>query len=302
MPGDSVETVLNVFDDVVYQRMRHILMSYRNLRTSADGRLYSWGELADDISSYCDKPFPRNSLENFVRGLDEEQKDKGTHSRDTSRPRIVHKFSTPAPDRIKAIIKFLTEPDSKGYFCEKAVLLASSTLQAPYFLQHYLDNETGPEDFYQLDQFKNAFHCRYHWAAAERPYDLTVTLLTPLANKACLVDVAVRSTPVPGDYAHATRLMEDEPQLYQGWCVHSHSHNLFVFVKHVRTRRTVFYLAIGYGGHSGAHPFPDRLVLLEHLQPLPGFGESGETGYPATLTEIKEELLDRVFDMALDKG
>ncbi|CAA0099481.1 Uncharacterised protein [Halioglobus japonicus] len=291
-----------MFDDIVYQRMRHILMSYRNLRTSTDGRLYGWGELAGDISVYCDKPFPRNSLENFVRGWDEDQGDKGAHLNNSSGPRIVHKFSTPAPDRIDAIIEFLTDPESKGYFCEKAVLLACSTLQAPYFLQHYLDNESGPDDFYQLDQFKNDFHCRYHWAADDRSYDLVVTLLTPLANKAALVDVAIQSILVPGDYAHATRLIDDEPQLYQGWCVHSHSHNMFVFVKHVRTRRTVFYLAIGYGRLSGGHPFPDRLVLLEHLEPLPGFGESGETGYPATLGDIKEELLDRFFDMALDKG
>lgn len=277
-------------------------MSYRNLRSSKDSHLYSWGELASDITVYCDEPFPRNSLENFVRGWDENQSDKTTHSGNPSRPRIVHKFSTPTPNRIKAIIEFLTHPDSKGYFCETAVLLASSPLQPPYFLQHYLDNETGPDDFYRLDQFKSNFHCRYQWSAEDRSYDLILNIMTPLANKAALVDVVIHPTQVPADYVRATRLMQDEPQLYQGWCVHDHSDNIFVFVKHVRTRRMVFYLAIGYGGRASRHTFPDRLVLLEHLQPLPGFGESGETGYPATLDDVKDELTERLFEMALDKG
>ena len=289
-------------DSVVLSRLRHILMSYRSLRSSEGGGRYSWKELAGDISEYCDEPIPSNSLENFVRGWDEDQSKKKKSAADSPRPRFIHKYSRPEPERLEAIIEFLTNPDSKGYFCEKAVLLASSQSQAPYFLQHYLDDESGPDDFYNLDRFKADFQCRYLWAEDDRPYDIYVHILVPLANRAAYVDVVKQSTPPAADYVRAEKLMPDEPDLYRGWCVHSKTQNLFIFAKHPRTRLTLFYLALGYGGRTSRHPFPDQLVLLEHVQPTPEFGEESDSGYPNTLEKIREDLLEGLFVMALESS
>lgn len=72
------------YPDVVYQRLRHILMSYRNLRSSETGRPYDWADLVNDIAYYYDSDFPKNSLENFVRGWHEQQS-KNVHQQTTPR-------------------------------------------------------------------------------------------------------------------------------------------------------------------------------------------------------------------------
>lgn len=290
------------YPDVVYQRMRHILMSYRNLRSSETGARYDWANLVDEIAVYCDAYFPKNSLENFVRGWHEDPRetDKKRLRPDTASSTLIHKFSIPKADRVEAIIEFLTNPESRGFFCSRDVLLSTSKMQAPYFLQHYLDNECEQPDFHETNTNPAAFHCNYRWDDPDQLRDFSLQILSPLANGAAFVDVLEKPrsetvTPICEPLSPGTATV------HSGWAVHSRQQQtLFVFVKHIRDMSTVFYLALGYGSRSAQRPFPDSLVLLEHRMPEPECPDEPGQNNPQTLDTLKKQLQDSIYTLTLE--
>ncbi len=298
--SDMKDSSTKPYPDVVYQRLRHILMSYRNLRSSETGGPYDWADLVNDIAYYCDSFFPKNSLENFVRGWHEDtgKRASGRSAADPAAPSRIHKFSIPKPERVEAIIEFLTNPDSRGYFCDREVLLASSGMQAPYFLQHYLDNEQEPGDFHAINSRPEQYHCHYAWNDPGRSWDFYLEMLSPIANGAAFVDVVVkpRSEHLPPIDAP----LSPGAATYSGWAVRDHQQNLFIFVKHIRNMSTVFYLALGYGSRSPDHPFPLNLTLLEHHSPVPDGIDGHPHGEGRSLDTVKQDLLDSIYTLTLE--
>lgn len=237
--------------DEAYQRMRHILMSYRNLKNATSGNVYAWQDLTDDICVYYDKDanFPKNSLENFARGLDTKD---------------GHKFSTPEDDRVEAIIEFLTNKESNGYFCDRDVLLAPIPFKTPYFLQEYVNGIDFDDHFYELDDIKKEYRCYY--THVDGDFTITLNILTPISNLALLVDVIKKATPSAKDLKLSAALMDVTPEVYKGFVVR-HQGNFYVYVKHPRSDSVLFYLSLGIGKDNNSIPLPDQLVLLEHGLP-----------------------------------
>lgn len=281
--------------------MRHILMSYRWLKSSELSARYDWGELAADISIYCDTAFPKNSLENFVRGLQRTPSRGNQHSNANHRSATsMHRFSIPQPDRIEAIIRFLTEPDSKGYFCGREHLLADTDLQAPYFLQQYFDHGRQADEAQALDTVHQYFTCRYQWNDPQRPYDMSLKILSCLPNSALLVDL-FKTTPADTvDGTYVPRLCANAT-VYAGWAVRRQQ-ELLILVKHQRTQQTVLYLTLGYSGYSSHHTLPDHFVLLEHGMADPAWHPEAIATMRTTLADIKDNLLESLFTMSLDSS
>ncbi len=100
-------------------------MAYHTLRRDEDGEPYGWSRMAADIRKFMgdDPKFPQNSLENFARGL--------RHTDKAKRIAGIRKYSVPGPDRLEAIIAYLTDPKSKWYACDKDVLLAPAKPLVP---------------------------------------------------------------------------------------------------------------------------------------------------------------------------
>ncbi len=242
---------------IVYQRLRHILMGYRNQWTGKRGAEYDWGELAADIAAFSDINFPKNSLENFVRGLEQEDKSQPVDSPD----RRKLKISKPGPDRIDAMIEYLTDKKSSGWFCDRSVLLAAVEPQLPYFLQEHLSqpDDSIPEG---LLAKRLAGHYRCH---VEIPLSTARTdrfawelyAIAPLYPSVVAIDL-LRSEGAPD--AIDSSLLE-----YVGWAVATREGSLHVYLQHYRTQQNLFFQALSMDGivNTSSTP-PQAMVLLEH--------------------------------------
>ncbi|GEM_PF-2600701 len=289
------------YDYVVYQRMRHILMSYRNLWRGSSSQKYEWGELASDIEAFCDIELPKNSLENFVRGW-YEKSGKGKESAyepEASSTQRFQKFSIPQNDRVEAIISFLTDQSSKGWFCNKEQLLEPPKLQAPFFLQEYLNYSEISKRCLVPEQFKGSYQSCYDGTEPsedkEIPKCLSLHILESIGNGAVIVDLVQSNSYSHGNRTVSLEPIDDESELYSGWAVLSSEENLFVYTKHHRTDRNEFYLSLGFDNKIYSGSPPDALLLLKHDFPEDRISIESESDEPDLINVVKEDLLDKLF-------
>ncbi len=132
-------------DAAILNRMRNILTVYRDTWQGETNKPFGWGDLAGMIEEHylektgVDLHFRKNSLENFVRGLEHIDPDK--------RNAGIRRYSKPEPERVEAIIGFLTDEGSDGFFCSRGELFALPEKQAPVFLLNYLHDNKSPDHY-----------------------------------------------------------------------------------------------------------------------------------------------------------
>lgn len=296
------------YDNVVYQRMRHILMGYRNLWRGNTGQKYEWGELAEDIATFSDIDFPRNSLENFVRGWYEEEKIKKSASENSEAGAIarVYKYSIPQDDRAEAIIRFLTDKSSKGWFCDREQLLALPKFQAPFFLQEQLNHPNSPKRYLLPEQLQGDYLSHYHGVETtendKKQTHLNLHIAGVLGNGAVIVDLVKSGPYTHGDRTTAGEPIEDAHDLYFGWAVLSSEENLFVFTKHFRTNCNMFYLSLGIDNRIYAGDPPEVLVLFAHDFTEDSIPVTGEADERTLLATIEGQMLKKLVLLRRVRG
>lgn len=288
------------YDNVVYQRMRHILMSYRNLWAGSASKKYDWGVLAADIEVFCDITFPKNSLENFVRGWmeDADGKKRSPSKRKAGTSGDARKFSIPQDDRIEAIIQFLTDKTSKGWFCDRDQLLQSPKFQAPFFLQEQLNQPESSERYLTPEHLIGHYQSQHEETEDDvgrgNHRCLRLHILETLGNGAVIVDL-VKSYPYSsGDRTATIEPIRDASELYSGWAVLSREENLFLFTKHFRTGRNEFYLSLGIDNKIYLNRSPDALVLLAHDLPADYVSVANDDDGQILLDSVRENLFDKL--------
>lgn len=289
------------YDNVVYQRMRHILMSYRNLWGGSAGKKYEWGELSSDIEYFCDIEFPKNSLENFIRGWYEkvEEKKCSTNEGIVNSVGWVHKFSIPQDDRIEAIIRFLTDKNSKGWFCDQDQLLAAPKFQAPFYLQEHLNHPEISDRYIIPEQLMGKYEGQYQGGeldvGRENHRNLGLHIMGAFGNGAVIVDLVKTNPYIHGNRTDTIKSINEEAELYSGWAVLSREENLFLFTKHFRTDCNEFYLSLGIDNKIYSNSPPDALILLAHDFPEDHVSIVSENDEQNLLDTVKENLLKKII-------
>ncbi len=241
------------YDNIVYQRMRYILMSYRDFWSGTVSKKYDWGELAADICIEGDiEDFPKNALSNFVQGL--KQKDK------------PHKFSIPTPERIEAIIRFLTDKNSKGYFCEKDHLLEPVKWQAAYFEQEWLDQSKDKiPRFLKPEHLEGSYTGRLNEDG--QSFKISLHFLSTIPGGAIHV------------YVHKAEISTDanpDSATYIGWASISDHDAATLTLREQESRHSLRLLTAGldHGFYDGKSP--EQLFLLPHDEPVLGMMDKAE--------------------------
>lgn len=242
------------YDNIVYQRMRHILMSYRDFWSGTVSKKYDWGVLAENICEFGDlDEFPKNALRNFVQGLKQEDKPS--------------KYSVPTPDRIEAIIRFLTDKNSKGYFCEKAHLLEPVKYQAAFFEQEWLDESKEKiSRFLKAEYIMGTYSGRYEEEG--QPFDITLHFSSIIPGGAVHI------------YMHKAEAISDHvnffKESYIGWASISDHDTITITVREQESRHSLRLLTAAQdNGFYDALP-PQMLFLLPHDEPVLGMMSKAE--------------------------
>jgi len=292
-----------VFDEPVLFRIRSILMAYRYLWRSTKNKFkeidpenktleettrYEWTNLADDIMGFSEGEagldlgfdFPPNSVQNFVRGLTKFDEEKNTR---------VHKFSTPRdPRRIEVMVEFLTNPESKGYACEREVLLAPAKPIVPLQLVEVLNEEKDAPRTLQMSQVQGRYLCQ---ARDNDNQDLLLQILDSWDNRMAMVEmtqyfkstVVKQSRPViptsgSGEASHT---------LYSGWVVLTSESNILVCVQDIRDNNNLFYLSMGIDNIAEQSRGAQTIVFLEHDYP--------EEGTELMRTNDEGQIIDHII-------
>lgn len=270
----------------VYQRIRSILMAYRCLWRSESDKPYEWPKLAGDIIIYMEgdfgDAFPANSLENFVRGLPHPDKKK--------RALGLRKYSIPRPDRVEAMIEFLTNPDSKGYACEKEVLLAKSRPIVPLQLQEVLNEQTSSPAVVDINHLQGQFTCPVTGSDYVQENILQILdIINPRLAMVGLMKYKVdMSVPKKGKPKNKTT-----PESYSGWAMLTSEDNILMCVQHMRDKDNCFYLSMGIDNAVYRKERAQVLVFLEHDYP--------DDTITISSTEDEKKLRDNIINAWSDK-
>jgi len=291
-------------DEPVLFRIRSILMAYRYLWRSTKNKFketdpennaqdetirYEWEELAGDIIGFIeihtgkvlDFDFPANSLQNFVRGLTKFDKEKNKR---------VQKFSTPRdPRRIEAMVVFLTNPKSKGYACERDILLAPVKPIVPLQLVEFLNEEKHSPRTIQMPQVQGRYFCQ---AQESRDVeDLLLQILDTWDNRMAMVELTkyfkstIAKQSLTGNLTSGTG--KSTHALYSGWLVLTSEDTLLICVQNIRDNNNLFYLSMGIDNIAEQTRGAQTIVFLEH-------------DYPEVYTELlsandEGKIIDRII-------
>lgn len=275
-------------DAAILNRIRNILTVYRDTWQGPTNKPFGWGDLAGMVEEHyfektgIDIDFPKNSLENFVRGLPHTNRDK--------RKAGMRKYSKPEPDRIDALLRFLTDKDSDGYFCTLDELLSLPEKQAPVFLLNYLHDSESPDHYLSF----NSLYGNFANLASDSDggYETRTSLhfLCTTSNSLILIDIYKSSM---------SEKLSDE--CYIGWGVITPEENLFLVVKHLKKNQNLHYLSLGID-KAFYRPEPpnaiDAMVFLEHSYPEDTVECSSSVDGKVLLDEvmIKWEQQVRLFE------
>jgi len=273
-----------VYDKPVLFRIRSILTAYRYLWRSTknkfketdlensvrdEGDRYEWVELAEDITGFIeahsemvlDFDFPSNSLQNFVRGL---------FKFDVENNKMAHKFSTPRdPRRIEAMVEFLTSPKSKGYACERDVLLAPVRPAVPLQLVEFLNEEKDASRILQMAQVQGRYLCQ----TKERrdTENLLLQILETWDNRMAMVELTKYLKSTITKQSLTENLTSGTGQathaLYSGWVVLTSENTLLICVQNIRDNNNLFYLSMGIENVANQSLVVQTIVFLEHDYP-----------------------------------
>lgn len=303
------------YSPVVYQRMRHILMSYRNLWSGTSSTNYEWLDLAADIEQATNVLIESNSLQNFVRGWNEDINKKkrqaqakkkkagkkdGAASQEVipDTPHYIHKFSIPEDQKIEAIVDFLTIKENKGYFCDRSDLLSEIDSQAPLFFQEYLHSGKYIGVYLNQDQLAASYECiieRDMGKNYTKDYLLTLKFLAPLGNNALHIQIIEKEMDRSIDYAHQNSPKETKTILCSGWSVTSPENNLFIHVKEKGGLDNAGYFSLGLDNKIYQGEFPDFLLLQKHTIPHDNFSQIDKQNADEVLSQVTESITENIL-------
>jgi len=247
----------------IYQRMRNILMAYRCLWRGEENKPYEWPDLVSDISYFMELEsgikidFPANSLENFVRGLPHKDKKK--------RELGLRRYSIPRPERVEAMVEFLTNPGSKGYACDKDALIASSRPIVPLQFLEYLNKKQNVLRAIEMNNLEGRYTCQVQGEGEKLKTTLDI-LETPDTRMAMveLVKYVTKTGAVKKESDKDNKLV---PESYSGWIILTPEENLLLCVQNIRDHDNLFYLSMGIDNAVYRSPPPQLIVFLEHIYP-----------------------------------
>ncbi|MEM7220021.1 MAG: hypothetical protein AAF515_16765 [Pseudomonadota bacterium] len=227
-------------------------MSYRVGWGGGGNKMYGWEDLVADIEAATGTLVPRRRLEAFVRGIR-----KGQSGGSAGEQR----YAIPEPDRVEGIIRFLSDPDSDGYFCDRSQLLAPIKLQAPFFLQESFGRVNDAESYFEASLPESE---AINYLCDESVLHLMVLI----GNRARLIDLVDH----PGE--------DKDPEIYSGWLAFSPEELGLIALQHERTgaNRVCFVLGVDALIYEGDPP--RSLVLLEADYPV-------DTKSTATLAQAR---------------
>lgn len=245
-------------DEAVLNRMRHILVVYRDTWRGETNKAFGWGDLAAMIVEHTldstgnDINFPQTSLENFARGL--------PHSDKNKRDAGIKKYSMPGPERLQAIVLFLTEPESDGFFCRKEELFSLADLQAPVFLLDFLHNKQSPDHYLSATALKGEFVSTDLDADSNLEIKTTLQFLGATSNSLAQIDI-LKEGADNGDIT----------ERYVGWGVITPEENLLLVAKKLKSDRNLYFWSLGIDQAIYRNSPPEiikSLVFLEHEFPV----------------------------------
>ena len=272
----------------VLNRMRNILVVYRDTWRGETNRTFGWGDLAAMIIEHTlestgkELDFPKNSLENFARGLphpDQEKREAG-----------IVKYSTPGPERLQAIILFLTEPESDGFFCSKEELFSLADLQAPVYLLDFLHNKQSPDHYLSASLLKGEFVS----TDSDSEIDIKTTLQFLGATSNSLVQIDIMKEAVD---------QGETFEKYVGWGVISPEENLLIIAKKLKSNQNLYFWSLGIDQAVYQISPPEKintLVFLEHDFPVDAVVSGPDDDDDFLLNAVKETWAQqiRVFKRA----
>lgn len=255
---------------------------------------YTWPEIEAEIKVETGAVVPHGRLSKFVIG--EPHRSKKAFG--------VRHYPPPTSDRLEAVVKFLTNPESTGFvFSREDLNLYAPQTQGPLRLMEYLngggDAPDGATRFISPKALSGAFASEY----SKEDGKLAVSVRFSKASYESLLQFALIE--YNDDTLRLPEVFEEEiEQLakekivinrYMGFAVLTPEENLMLFGKRVTNGENICYLSLGIDSAIYREVSEiNALVLLKHDFPVDYVDLNVESDQIRLLDAVKEELSSRI--------
>ncbi len=285
------------------QRIRNTLEAFLDLGLSdggsASGTAYTWKSLAEAISDVTGVRIPTERLRKFV---------KGEPHRDKVRKQMGDRYyPSLSPERLKAVVMFLTQEDSDGYsFPLEDLQINPDGLSAVHRLAEHLN---GNRHTQRLSDASGLAGC---FIADQITADIsaTVTLHFSKRHHKGLVPLSLSKKYQRKKQAFkGTKVSEPELELeqstndicidrYRGWAVLTPEESMLLLAKKIDTDENMMYTALGIDKALYLQKSANAMALLEIEQPEDGILIQIDDGTDNTqdlLANVKENFLQQIL-------
>ena len=255
---------------------------------------YTWPEVEAEIKVETGVAVPHSRLSKFVVG----------EPHRTKKSIGIRHYPPPTADRLEAVVKFLTAPESTGYmFSRDDLKLYAPQTQGPLRLMEYLnggsDAPDGATRYISPKALSGAFASDYRKAEGK----LAVSVRFARANYESLLRFALIE--YNDDTLRLPEVFEEEiEQLakekivvnrYRGFAVLTPEENLILVGKRETNNENLIYLSAGIDSalyQEGKEI--NALVLLRHDFPVDYVDVDAESDGAQLLDAVKDELSSRL--------
>jgi hypothetical protein len=261
--------------------IRDALRAYKCYGADVGDRAFTWASIAEGILEATNVAVPPERLRQFVEGVSVRGGQR--------------KHPVPAPDRMAAIVRFVTDEDL-GLLADDELAEQVPAHHAPLRLLDYLDEREG-QRLLPTGQMNGAYRAARR---DERAFVVREMTLQRPSEKG-LIQVIETEDYYDAAAAGAFEAWSAQDRLegrrscvrHAGWAVLTPEDNLLFFLKNPRNGRNRYYLSLG----ADAALWSDRpltfIALLHHDFPLEL--EEGDTDGVAVADKIAAEITKNVM-------
>lgn len=243
-------------------KIRDGLQVFRKLGLRDSGSEYSWRSLAEAIQELTGVQIPEERLRKFVMGEPYRNPDRELNDR---------YYPSLTPERLEAVIAFLTQDGDDNVFSREDLKIKPARLSAILTLVEYLNDNRHSE------RMSDAYCLSGYFVADQSPTDISITTTLRFRNTTHqgLVPFVLLKEYVDG--IRTSELSKHKPEQlkktshtldrYEGWGVMTPEETIILLAKNCKTDENLLYITLGIDKALYLSQPANALVLLEIEQP-----------------------------------
>lgn len=255
------------FEDWQLNRIRQAILAFQLLGSDSKRTKYTWPEVSNEIKEETGVEVPHSRLSKFV---------SGEPSRDPALNRQgIRHYPNLSPQRMEAVLQFLTKPGSTGYMLPPSDLeIYSPTSEAPLRLYEYLNGHspTDPENEYSGFISLRSLQGLYsHLPASGNTGKRSLRF----RDQSVFGLIQFSLTRFEGDTERYPEIFQADVELlksecidfsrYRGWAILTPEDNFILLGKDEESQKNVFYCTVGIDNAVYAEDKAIEAIVLQEF-------------------------------------